>query len=125
MSRPPKYATAREAAENNLYSKCGGAIRGLSLKEFIYKVTSKCDICGCEPSEHLHVSRKDEAYDLRWNYVVKGGTVVCGTCKKLAMHFSIDYIVPHCARIMAKRMHDKRKEAKRQALIDDLEPQLF
>jgi hypothetical protein len=109
MSRPHKYTTAKEAAEHNLYSKWGGAIRGFSLEEFIKKATSKCSVCGRDPQGHLHVSRKDDVYDLRWNYVVKGGTVVCGACKMLMMHFDLDFIVKHCARIMAKRMHDKRR----------------
>jgi len=109
MSRPPKYATAREAAENNLYSKQRGARECLSLREFIDQVTSRCSICGQHPTESLAVSRKDDTYILWWNYIVKGNTV-CGTCKKLAIHFDLSLIVKHCARIMAKRMHDKRKK---------------
>ena len=107
--RPPKFATAKEAAENNLYSKWGGAIRGFSLEEFIDKVTAKCEVCGSDPSEHLHVSRKADAYDLRWNYIVRDAVVVCGTCKRLALVFDIDYIVGHCAKIMAKRSWEKRR----------------
>ena len=116
MPRPPKYATAKEAAEHNLYSKMGGASMGLSLFHFILKATSRCEICGCKPSELLTVSRLDDRYELRWNYVrptnwitTEGYQVTCGTCKKLALMFDIDYIVKHAARIMAKRMHDKRK----------------
>lgn len=108
MSRPPKYATAREAAEQSLYSKMGGASIGYSLSEFIAKVTQNCTVCGREPTEVTYISRKSDSYTLHWNYIVKHKTV-CGTCKKLAIHFDLDHIVRHCARIMAKRMHDKRR----------------
>jgi len=116
MSRPPLYASAREAAENNLYSKMMGARMGLSLFHFILKATSRCDVCGCKPAEALTVVRQDGTYTLMWNYIkpthtltTEGYQVLCGTCRKLALHFDTDYIVRHCARIMAKRMHDKRR----------------
>ena len=90
---------------------------GLPLFYFILKVTSRCEICGCKPSEKLEVTRKDGSYTLMWNYVrpthtitTEGYQVTCGTCKKLAVYFDIDHIVKHAARIMAKRMHDKRRE---------------
>lgn len=111
MARPSKYATAKEAAEHNLYSKVLGSRLGLDLESFIEIATSKCHCCGRAPTEQLSVCRKDDSYVLDWNYIIDGKPT-CGTCKKLAIHFDMDRIVKHCARIMAKRMHDKRRAKK-------------
>lgn len=81
---------------------------GLSFPNFISIVTSKCIICGCNPSEELVIDRKDSSYTLKWHYITTGGAC-CKVCKTLQQHFDIDMIVRHCARIMAKRMHDKRR----------------
>jgi hypothetical protein len=119
MTRPLKYDTAKEAAEASLYSKMGGAARtGLTLEKFVSLVTAKCDVCGQHPTEHLAMNRKDDSYILWWNYIAQGVTV-CGTCKKLAIHFDLDRMVRHCARIMAKRGADKRREAKRKQDYSD------
>lgn len=108
MPRPPKYDTAKDAAENNLYSKMRGAQMGLSLEEFIYLATSKCHVCGDIPSIALMVDRKDSKYVLHWNYVVNGEPT-CSMCKALAKDYGIKVILRHAARIMAKRMHDKKR----------------
>lgn len=117
MPRPVKYATAKEAAENNLYSKMGGPDTGLSLEEFIGIVTSKCEICGCKPDQSLVVKRAQDKYDLHYNYMSgdyesKPGRfrykTVCKMCRILDKEYGIKIILRHAARIMAKRMHDKK-----------------
>lgn len=108
MGRPPKYATAKEAAENNLYSKLLGSRWGLTLGEFIDLVTAKCHLCGVEPHEALFVKRVQDKYVLHWNYILDGKPT-CKMCKALAKDYGIPQILRHSARIMAKRMHDKRK----------------
>ena len=113
MPRPKKYATAQEAAENNLFSKMGGAKIGFSLKGFIALSTDRCFLCGREPMEVLHVSRSDGTYKLMWNYIVtlrssEYSTVklvaMCRSCRMLHRHFDIRALISHCARIMARRM---------------------
>jgi len=81
---------------------------GLSLEEFIDLSTSKCSICGVEPHEAMFVKRTQDRYVLHWNYIVDGQPV-CKMCKALAKDYGIPQILRHCARIMAKRMHDKRR----------------
>ena len=116
MGRPLKYATAKEANENNLYSKQGGPVTGLTLEEFIDLSTQKCNICGCDPGEKLITSRTDDRHVLMWNFIEyssKGPKVwlpLCRMCRLMYRHFDIDALVRHCARIMAKRMHDKRRK---------------
>jgi hypothetical protein len=110
MTRPLKYDTAKEAAEASLYSKVGGARMGLSLEEFTELVTSKCTVCGTKPTSGFTMLRKDDQYHYCYHHIVKGKPV-CGTCRTLAKQFNLDYIVRHCARIMAKRMHDRRRAA--------------
>jgi hypothetical protein len=113
MPRPKKYATAQEAAENNLFSKMGGARMGFSLRGFLATVTKNCFLCGREPQERLVVSRKDGSYELMWNYIVvlrssEFATVklvpMCKMCRLLHRHFDIKALISHCARIMARRM---------------------
>lgn len=108
MGRPSKYSSAREAAEANLYSKQGGLSLGLTLHEFIQLSTSRCHVCNQEPSQPLVVNRTDDKYVLHWNYLVDGKPT-CAMCKELAKEYGIPIILRHCARIMAKRMHDKRR----------------
>jgi hypothetical protein len=113
MPRPKKYATAKEAAENNLFSKMGGARIGFSLKGFIAISTGRCFLCGREPRERLVVTRSDGTYKLMWNYIValrssEFSTVklvaMCKMCRLLHRHFDIKALISHCARIMARRM---------------------
>jgi hypothetical protein len=107
MPRPLKYATAKEAAHNNLYSKLAGQNLGLSLEQFIYHATQKCELCGQQPQEMLIVDRKDGRHDLAWHYVVRtedGYICLCRMCKTLAQSFKMKDIISHCARIMARRM---------------------
>lgn len=107
MPRPPKYATAMEAAHNNLYSKMAGQNLGLSLEQFMYVATGKCDICGQPPQELLVVDRKDGRYELAWHYVIRtesGYIPLCKMCKTLAQSFKLEELISHCARIMARRM---------------------
>lgn len=124
MPRPPKYATAKEAAEANLYSKMGGVKTGISQSHFIEHATSKCYICGSKPSESLTVNRSDGSYTLKWNYVTLYPPIfstVCGYCKRLEVHgFTTGEIISHAARIMAKRMHDKRRKYKMKAQLEDM-----
>ena len=98
MPRPKKYDTAKDAAENNLFSKMGGAQVGFSLKGFIDLSTKNCFLCGCTPKEKLVVSRKDGTYELRWNYIVtlrssEFSTVrlvtMCKMCRLLHRHFDM------------------------------------
>ena len=113
MPRPPKWATAQEAAENSLYSKMGGTKQGIPLQGFIDLSTQPCFLCGRKPQERLHVSRKDGSYDLYWNYIVTLRSseyvtvklvAMCRTCRLLHRHFDIKALISHCARIMARRM---------------------
>jgi hypothetical protein len=113
MPRPKKYSTAKEAAENNLFSKMGGAKIGFSLKGFIALSTGRCFLCGREPRERLVVTRSDGTYKLMWNYIValrssEFSTVklvaMCKMCRLLHRHFDIKALISHCARIMARRM---------------------
>lgn len=114
MPRPQKYVTAKEAAEQNLYSKMGGAKTGIPLREFITLSTERCFLCGCKPKERLYVCRKDGSHELMWNYIVvlrsneyitvKLATM-CKMCRTLYRHFDIMALISHCARIMARRMH--------------------
>jgi len=107
MSRPPKYATAMEAAHNNLYSKMGGHNLGLPLEKFIHLATGKCDICGQLPREALIVNRKDGGYTLLWHYVLQtetGHVALCKMCRMLASQYDMKELISHCARIMARRM---------------------
>jgi hypothetical protein len=113
MPRPKKYDTAQEAAENNLFSKMGGAKLGFSLQGFTKLVTQKCFLCGREPHEIMLVSRRDGSYELKWNYIVvlrssEYSTVklvpMCRMCRLLHRHFDIRALISHCARIMARRM---------------------
>ena len=102
-----KYATAKEAAHNNLYSKLAGQNLGLSLEQFIYVARGKCNLCGQEPQELLIVDRKDGRHELAWHYVVRtedGYICLCRMCKTLAQQFKMKDIISHCARIMARRM---------------------
>ena len=96
-----------EAAHNNLYSKMAGQNLGLSLEQFMYVATGKCDICGQPPQELLVVDRRDGRYDLAWHYVIRteGGYIpLCKMCKTLAQQFKLKDLISHCARIMARRM---------------------
>jgi hypothetical protein len=107
MPRPKKYATAREAAHNNLYSKMAGQNLGLSLEQFMYVATGKCELCGQPPLEVLVVDRKDGRHELAWHYVIRtesGYICLCRMCKTLAQSFKMKDIISHCARIMARRM---------------------
>ena len=107
MPRPPKYATAREAAHNNLYSKMAGQNLDLSLEQFIHIATGKCDICGLPPQEIRVVDRKDGRCELAWHYVMRigdGYIPLCRMCKMLAQQFKMKDLISHCARIMARRM---------------------
>jgi hypothetical protein len=107
MPRPLKYATAQEAAHNNLYSKMGGSNMGLPIEQFIYIATGKCELCGLPPQETLIIDRKDGRYHLAWHYVFQtetGYVPMCKMCKTLAQQFEIKALISHCARIMARRM---------------------
>jgi hypothetical protein len=107
MPRPPKYATAEEAAHNNLYSKMGGQNLGLPLDQFIHVATGKCDICGQPPIEALIVDRTDGEYTLLWHYVIQtetGHIALCKMCRMLASQYDMKELISHCARIMARRM---------------------
>jgi hypothetical protein len=107
LSRPLKYATASEAARNNLYSRMAGQNLGLSLDEFIHIATSKCELCGLPPQSMIIVNRKDGKCELAWHYVVRSETghiPLCRMCKTLAQSFKMKDIISHCARIMARRM---------------------
>ena len=107
MPRPLKYATAKVAVENNLYSKMAGQNLGLSLEEFMHVATGKCEICGLPPQELLVVDRKDGRHELAWHYVMRtedGYAPLCRMCKTLAQSFKMEDIISHCARIMARRM---------------------
>ena len=107
MPRPPKYATAEEAARNNLYSKMAGQNLGLSIDEFIHLATGRCEICGLPPQEALIVDRRDGTCKLMWHYVARGENkhiALCRMCKTLAQTFKLNEIISHCARIMARRM---------------------
>lgn len=107
MPRPPKYATAKEAAHNNLYSKLAGHNLGLSLEQFMHHATGKCTICGQMPQEILVVDRKNDTYELAWHYVLRtedGHMALCKMCKMLASQFEMKELISHCARIMARRM---------------------
>jgi hypothetical protein len=107
MSRPPKYATAMEAAHNNLYSKMGGLNTGLPLEQFIHIATGKCEICGQRPQEALIVNRKDGGCTLLWHYVMTTETkhiALCKMCRMLASQYDMKELISHCARIMARRM---------------------
>jgi hypothetical protein len=107
MPRPPKYATAEEAAHNNLYSKMAGQNLGLSLEQFIHIATSQCEICGQAPREALIVNRKDGGHTLMWHYVIRSETgyiPLCKMCKTLAQQYKLKELISHCARIMARRM---------------------
>lgn len=107
MSRPFKYATAVDAAHNNLYSKLAGQSLGLSLEQFIHIATGRCDICGQSPKELLIVDRRDGRHELAWHYVLRiddGYIPLCKMCKTLAQQFKMEDLVSHCARIMARRM---------------------
>jgi len=107
MPRPLKYATAKEAAHNNLYSKLAGQNLGLPLEKFIHLATGKCSLCGQQPQELLIVDRKDGRHELAWHYVVQsedGFISLCKMCKTLAQSFKMKDIISHCARIMARRM---------------------
>ena len=109
MPRPLKYATAKEAAHNNLYSKMAGQHNfGLSLEQFMHLVTGKCDLCGQPPKEILIVDRKDGRCELAWHYIIQkedgGHVAMCRMCRMLTQQFKIKDLISHCARIMAKRM---------------------
>jgi hypothetical protein len=107
MPRPLKYATAQEAAHNNLYSKMGGSNMGLPIEQFIHIATGKCELCGQPPLELLVVDRKDGKHELAWHYVFQtetGYVPMCKMCKTLAQQFEIKALISHCARIMARRM---------------------
>jgi hypothetical protein len=107
MPRPPKYATAEQAAHNNLYSKMAGQNLGLSLEQFMHIATSRCFLCGQQPQTLLIVNRKDGKCELAWHYVVRveeGHVAMCRMCKTLAQSFKMKDIISHCARIMARRM---------------------
>jgi hypothetical protein len=108
MPRPLKYATAKEAAEASLYSKVGGAHTGLSLEEFVELATSKCTVCGSDPDMELVMVRAKDSHLLKWNHITEGKPV-CSMCRRLTQEYGIEEILSHCARIMAKRMHDKRR----------------
>lgn len=107
MARPVKYATAQEAAEQNLYSKMGGANWGLTLSEFIELVSDKCDLCGRPPQEKITTCRKDGTYELKWHYLKKDvdgkPRPLCKACRLMLMHFDLKPLLSHCARIMARR----------------------
>jgi hypothetical protein len=107
MPRPPKYATALEAAHNNLYSKMGGLSMGLSIEQFMHIATGKCELCGQPPKELLLIDRQHDCYELMWHYVFpteNGHVPMCKMCKTLAQQFPIKELISHCARIMARRM---------------------
>jgi len=108
LPRPKKYATAREAAQNNLYSKMAGQNLGLSLEQFIHLAGGKCDICGQPPQEILVVDRSDGKHKLAWHYVMEtedgGHMALCKMCKILAQQYKLKDLISHCARIMARRM---------------------
>jgi hypothetical protein len=119
MGRPPKYATVKEAAQQNLYSKLGGQDgTGLGFGEFALVSHARCYICHMPPSEKLIQKRQGEEFILEWNYVIDKEPT-CGMCKRLAKDYGIDEIVSHAGKIMAKRMHDKRKKAHAEAAISD------
>jgi hypothetical protein len=107
--RPTKYPTAKEAAEKNLYSKMRGSEMGFSLREFINLSTQPCHVCGVEPHRALFIKRIKDRYVLHWNYIVCGKPT-CGMCRELAKKYGIPQILRLSARIMAKRMHDKRRK---------------
>jgi len=109
MPRPTKYATAKEAAQASLYSKKGGPATGLSFGEFALVSNCRCYVCHSEPSETLNYKRGGDIYELKYNYVVNKEPI-CGMCKRLASDYGINEIVSHAGKIMAKRMHDKRKK---------------
>ena len=108
MPRPPKYATAAEAARNNLYSKMGGLNMGLPIERFMQLATGKCTLCGQKPRELLVVDRSDGRHELAWHYVVAtedgGHMALCRMCKVLCNQFDLKELISHCARLMAKRM---------------------
>ena len=107
MPRPLKYATAKQAARHNLYSKMAGQNLGLSLEQFLYVATGRCELCGLPPQESLVVDRIDGRHELLWQYVVRtesGYVPLCKMCKTLCQLFDIKELISHCARIMARRM---------------------
>ena len=107
MPRPLKYATAKEAAHNNLYSKMAGQNMGLSLEQFMHLVTGKCDLCGQPPKEILIVDRKDGRCELAWHYLMIDGEdklkPLCRICRMLLTNYDLKELLAHCARIMARR----------------------
>ena len=106
MPRPRKYATAKEAAEHDLYSRKGKDL-DLSLKEFIDLVTGRCSLCGGPPSELLRKARVGDVYDLRYNKLKDQEHPVCNTCLLLLDNHDLKEVLTVCARIMARRMHGK------------------
>lgn len=86
----------------------GGPATGLSIGEFALVSHARCYICHGKPSEILTQKRAGETYNLKFNYVVDREPI-CGMCKKLAKDYGISEIVSHAGKIMAKRMHDKRR----------------
>lgn len=115
MPRPYKYKTIREAAERNLYSKYGGWHTGLTFEEFSLISGTRCYVCHGKPAEELTVERGGESYTLLYNYVVNKEPI-CRMCRQLATDYGIDTIISHSARILAARMHAKRKNERDQNL---------
>lgn len=91
----------------------------LSLEEFLDIVTSKCSICGMTPDQTLVVKRADDKHILHHHFIHNGETV-CRMCRALAKDYGIKIILRHAARIMAKRMHDKRRKYKMKAQLEDM-----
>jgi hypothetical protein len=74
-------------------------------------VEEKCSVCGCEPTGTLTYRRSGERYDLHWNHVqfdMMGQLQpVCTTCKFLLTHHDLREVLRTCAKIMARKLHNK------------------